>query len=412
MTVKVRPYKNGGWEVDIVFQTDSGQTIRKRLKSPVKSKSGSLSWGQGRERHFIKHGLEPRPKTKKTTGRQRRTLEAPATHDHPEGQPKSEVPTLAEFAPRYIRGYARANRQKPSTIDSKQTHLEIHLIPHLGHKRLDELGDEDVQALKGALADKSNKTVNNILSTLSTLLKCAVDWGVVEQMPAKPRMLKVVKREGAFYDFDEYDQLVEAAAKIDTGTLVLVLLGGDAGLRPGEVRALHWTSIDFRRGQLTVERAEYKGQFTLPKHDKIRRVPLTEALTDALKAHRHLRGELVVCREDGRVLTPKVQRGWLGKAQRLANLADHGPHTLRHSFCSHLAMRGAPAKAIQELAGHRDLATTQGYMHLSPAALESSIGLLDRRPRQTGAQRPKTNEKPPAQKMHSELGDILETGGR
>ena len=50
---------------------------------------------------------------------------------------------------------------------------------------------------------------------------------------------------------------------------------------------------------------------------------------------------------------------------------------LRHTFCSHLAMRGAPARAIQELAGHRDLTTTQRYMHLSPAALDSAIRLLD-----------------------------------
>ena len=52
-------------------------------------------------------------------------------------------------------------------------------------------------------------------------------------------------------------------------------------------------------------------------------------------------------------------------------------HILRHTFCSHLAMRGAPARAIQELAGHADLTTTQRYMHLSPAALDSAIRLLD-----------------------------------
>jgi site-specific recombinase XerD len=52
-------------------------------------------------------------------------------------------------------------------------------------------------------------------------------------------------------------------------------------------------------------------------------------------------------------------------------------HILRHTFCSHLAMRGAPARAIQELAGHQDLDTTQRYMHLSPAALDAAIRLLD-----------------------------------
>jgi site-specific recombinase XerD len=54
-----------------------------------------------------------------------------------------------------------------------------------------------------------------------------------------------------------------------------------------------------------------------------------------------------------------------------------GVHILRHTFCSHLAMRGAPARAIQELAGHEDLATTQRYMHLSPAAIDGAIRLLD-----------------------------------
>ena len=50
---------------------------------------------------------------------------------------------------------------------------------------------------------------------------------------------------------------------------------------------------------------------------------------------------------------------------------------LRHTFCSHLAIRGASARAIQELAGHKDLSTTQLYMHLTPAALEDAIRLLD-----------------------------------
>ena len=49
-----------------------------------------------------------------------------------------------------------------------------------------------------------------------------------------------------------------------------------------------------------------------------------------------------------------------------------GVHTLRQTFCSHLEMRGAPARGIQELAGHQDLKTTQRYMHLSPAAVEGA----------------------------------------
>ena len=60
-------------------------------------------------------------------------------------------------------------------------------------------------------------------------------------------------------------------------------------------------------------------------------------------------------------------------AQRVAGLRQAGVHVLRHTFCSHLAMKGAPARAIEELAGHADLSTTQRYMHLSPAATEDAI---------------------------------------
>jgi site-specific recombinase XerD len=65
------------------------------------------------------------------------------------------------------------------------------------------------------------------------------------------------------------------------------------------------------------------------------------------------------------------------RAARRAHLNVAGVHRLRHTFCSHLAMRGAPTRAIQELAGHAELGTTQRYMHLSPAALDSAIRLLD-----------------------------------
>ena len=76
-------------------------------------------------------------------------------------------------------------------------------------------------------------------------------------------------------------------------------------------------------------------------------------------------------------MTEGLVQGYVRRAARAAGLFNNGPHMLRHTFCSHLSMRGAPARAIQELAGHSDLTTTQRYMHLSPAALDSAIRLLD-----------------------------------
>jgi integrase len=52
-------------------------------------------------------------------------------------------------------------------------------------------------------------------------------------------------------------------------------------------------------------------------------------------------------------------------------------HQSRHTFCSRLASRGAPIKAIQELAGHEHLSTTMQYMHIAPFTREAAIRLLD-----------------------------------
>jgi integrase len=92
------------------------------------------------------------------------------------------------------------------------------------------------------------------------------------------------------------------------------------------------------------------------------------------------------------------------RAVRRAQLTVSGVHRLRHTFCSHLAMRGAPARAIQELAGHQDLTTTQRYMHLSPAAIEGAIRLLDQ-------QGPTASGRFERDEAGRSRGDILETAG-
>jgi integrase len=140
--------------------------------------------------------------------------------------------------------------------------------------------------------------------------------------------------------------------------------------------ALEWTDVDLLKRQLRVERSDWKGHVTATKGGRSRYVPLTNRLAGALRAHRHLRGSRVVCQPDGSPLTQKIVQDHVRRAARRANVKP-GVHRLRHTFCSHLSMRGAPARAIQELAGHQDLATTQRYMHLSPAAIDGAIRLLD-----------------------------------
>ena len=91
---------------------------------------------------------------------------------------------------------------------------------------------------------------------------------------------------------------------------------------------------------------------------------------------RGIRAE-VAERLDGKPVTRPMVKQHIYRAAKAAGLKQNGIHILRHTFCSHLSMRGAPARAIQELAGHAELLTTQRYMHLSPAALDAAIRLLD-----------------------------------
>ena len=115
------------------------------------------------------------------------------------------------------------------------------------------------------------------------------------------------------------------------------------------------------------------------KNGRIRYVPLTVGLTEALRAHRHLRGPVVLYRDDGSPMRENTIRAYVDRAARRAQLREKGPHMLRHTFCSHLAMNAVSVRVIQELARHQHLSTTMRYMHLSPAAIDGAIRTLEHR---------------------------------
>ena len=173
----------------------------------------------------------------------------------------------------------------------------------------------------------------------------------MEGMPCTIRQVKTSRPVMSFHDFDAFEQLVAAAQAVDANTHLIVLLGGEAGLRCGEMMALEWSDVE-ATGYLSVVRSEWRGQVTVPKGGRGRRLRLTVRLQKALRNYRHLPSPRVLCEHTG-------------------------VHALRHTFCSHLVMRGAVPQQVQELAGHEDLSTTQRYMHLSPEAVDSAIQLLD-----------------------------------
>jgi hypothetical protein len=90
----------------------------------------------------------------------------------------------------------------------------VHLVASLGEKGLDAIATEDVQMLKVALGSRSAKTVNNVLTVLSVLLRTAVEWKVIDRVPCVIKLLPIPKASANFYEFDQYERLVEAAGKM------------------------------------------------------------------------------------------------------------------------------------------------------------------------------------------------------
>lgn len=166
-------------------------------------------------------------------------------------------------------------------------------------------------------------------------------------------------------DHDDLDTLLDGDLPDDEPVwrrrrddAVLEVLYG-AGLRVGELCSLDVDSVDLGVGALSV----------WGKGSKQRRVPLGIPAVDALRAWLEVRSEVVAPsagaalfgNERGRRLGPRDVRRIL---DRRSPTPTH-PHALRHTYATHLLDGGADLRAVQELLGHADVATTQRYTHVS-----------------------------------------------
>ena len=145
---------------------------------------------------------------------------------------------------------------------------------------------------------------------------------------------------------------------------VLELLYG-SGLRVGELCSIDVDSIDLRAMAVTV----------WGKGSKERRVPLSGPARDAIESWLPMRrdvlpaevGAALFGNERGRRITPRDVRRIV---DRRSPVPTH-PHALRHSYATHLLDGGADLRAVQELLGHTDVATTQRYTHVSKDRLRT-----------------------------------------
>lgn len=104
---------------------------------------------------------------------------------------------------------------------------------------------------------------------------------------------------------------------------------------------------------------------------------MCKGLVQTLKGEKHLKGDLVFCREDGTHLTRDIIKHPFNRAIFMAGLPGIRIHDMRHSFASQLVMAGVPLKVVSEFLGHSETRITERYAHLAPDAVQGYVDVLD-----------------------------------
>ena len=238
-------------------------------------------------------------------------------------------------------------------------------------------GDVDRLAVRSFVAALSRdglarSSQGRALSAVRGLLAYAVREGDVPANPARavktpktPKTLPRHLRPGETETLLEAPDTSEPLGRRDRAILELLYA---TGLRVGELVSLDWPEIDLSAQVLRV----------VGKGGKERMVPFGRAAAEALRAWLDdwdgVRGEasdadeleepVFLNHRGGRLTERSVRRRIDAHVQAAAVAAGVHPHTLRHTFATHLLEAGADLRSIQELLGHSSLSTTQRYTHL------------------------------------------------
>jgi integrase/recombinase XerC len=212
------------------------------------------------------------------------------------------------------------------------------------------------------------------LATLRTFFRYLKREGVIEKSPAT--MVATPKGRGDLphaLTVDEVFRLLDAPdvnSPLGCRDRAVLELLYSSGLRVGELTALDLHDLDLGGGMVRV----------MGKGGKERMVPIGSTAVEALRVYLTRRGELIKRGESpppylflnyrgGRLTARSVARTITTYRLRRGIVKETTPHTLRHSFATHLLDAGADLRGIQELLGHVSLSTTQKYTHVSSAKL-------------------------------------------
>lgn len=292
----------------------------------------------------------------------------------------AKAPTFREWSKEFLSVYAASNNKRSEQISKKQI-IDDHLVPFFGDARIDRIGVGEIEKFKAAqlASEAAPKSINNRLTVLRRMFAVAHEWGRIGAVP-RVQWVKLPPRTFRFLSFEEAERLVAGAGETWRPMILLALR---TGLRHGELLALRWEDVDLGTKKLHVRRTVWRGEEGSPKGGRARVVPLSSEALAALERlvprerGPHAAGTGYVFSDEGRRLTAGETKWPLWSACKAGDVARCGWHVLRHTFASHLVMRGVVLKAVQELLGHATIEMTMRYAHLAPAVLETAVSRLD-----------------------------------
>jgi len=282
------------------------------------------------------------------------------------------------FNEKWLINYAAARKMR-SSIDEDSRTIRNYLVPAFGQRPLKSITSEDVEALRGDILKRHGltpKTINNIFGLLHRIFVIAQRWHYVEKNPcAALERLRAHKSEMKFWTFAELAQFLVVAKEKNPKTFDIVTLASNTGMRYGEICGLYPDCLDFSRGEIIVTRtycSREKRVLPRTKGMTSRRIPMSALVREICQRRQQAAGQ---------ALFPSFNRSNFVMRDFGPLIAKAGVrrirfHDLRHTFGSHLAMRGVHILKIKELMGCADIKTTMDYMHLAPSELQGVTDVL------------------------------------
>lgn len=224
----------------------------------------------------------------------------------------------------------------------------------------------------------SKKTIARKMASLRSFFKYVVKRGHVEKNPTSYLpSIKLDQRLPEWVSEQEMIQILEETSPTDDPLFCLeqavLELFYSSGIRVSEMVNLRYNDVDFRSGLIKVT-GKGRKQRIVPVGEQAKKHLLSWlSLRQSIqKTHQTSANEQLFLTKRGKPVTREFLYRIVKKRLQLTEIKQKSPHTIRHSFATHLLDHGADIRVVKELLGHSSLAATQIYTHTSKEQLRKS----------------------------------------